>query len=253
MPGPVTFRTFLYAVRDGDALRLKYGYMSCLDLQTARTAVKGRYRCCYYLCDVLQVVPVSLKGTEAENLLKERLRSYHVGREFLQFPDEPTLQASLRDAYAALACEESAAHEKLSHRGDAALRAERRRERAEMAAKKHEEIRASRKRSLEVAEEKEAAKRMRIARRQQTARMQDGLPRLPSWAAEHICVGTKRDFITKNALQQKLQASGLAIAPHQLKRQICTLFAEFDIVCKEQHCVDGKRHRSAFVSLRWKI
>ena len=252
----VTFRTFLYGVRDGTALRLKYGYQTALDLESARVDILGRYRVCYFHCEVLHVVPVAVRGKHAEDALKARLRKFHLGREFFEFPDEATLQTTLREAYSALACAEDQAHKKQSHRGDAALRAERRREKAEIAAQKDAEIRASRKRSLELTQAREESKRTRIEthtqrlQKQQVCKQQEDTV-LNDWLRDHLDVSSSV-FILKRDVEKRVSVGGIRIPPKRLKQCLEAMFASQGVQCREQHYSKGVRYRSAWVGLRWK-
>ena len=128
------YKTYLYVVRDSPALRVKYGYVTAPHIAAARSHLKSRYSTYLFYCELLHVVPVAKKGVDAEKDLKERLMSYYLGREFLSFPDEATLQTELRLAFTAAACPEEAAASRHSRRGATAVKDKRIREEAEMAA-----------------------------------------------------------------------------------------------------------------------
>ena len=160
-----TYRTFLYTVRDTPALRVKYGYITAPDMAAARKSLHSRYSTYYYSCELLHVVPVARKGVDAEEALKARLASYYIGREFLTFPDEATLQAELRSAFEEAACTEELAARRESWRGCRSAEKKRVREKAEVAAAVEVAV-IAKKRKLELRQQASAKRGERVRQRQ---------------------------------------------------------------------------------------
>ena len=97
-------KTFLYAVRDAHTLHVKFGYTTESNLPAAAKHLVSRYGTSYLHCELLQVVPVPMRGQDAERQVKARLAAYYVKREFLLFTDELTLKQELETTYAELSC-----------------------------------------------------------------------------------------------------------------------------------------------------
>ena len=188
-----SYKTFLYAVRDSPALRVKYGYVTCPDAKAARKHLHSRYRTYYYSCELLHVVPVAQRGVDAEAQLKASLMPHHIGREFLMFADEDCLQAELRRAFEEATCDEEVAARRQSRRGATKGERKRVREEAELLAAVEVALIAKRRR-LEHREQ--ARQRRQELARQRTPKSVNNVPKqlraavdhggVMTWARQHV-------------------------------------------------------------------
>ena len=208
------YRTFLYVVRDSPSLRVKYGYVTAPHHAAARSHLDSRYRTYFYFCELLHVVPVADRGVDAEAQLKARLSTFYIGREFLMFPDEVTLQAELCSAFEEAACEEDRAAQRLSRKGASKGERKRLREEAELAAAVEVAV-IAKKRRLEKRQQAQEVKKNRDQQRQtrdarkmahnvKTAARSEVL----RWAEKHIDVCDGRYLILADAYEQFSRLGG---------------------------------------------
>ena len=254
-----SYRTYLYAVRDSPSLRVKFGYITAPDIRTARRQLHSRYSTYYYSCELLHAVPVAQKGVDAEAGLKARLPTYCIGREFLLFPDEPTLRSLLLSTFEEAACAEDEAARRQSRRGATDAEKKRTRQEAELAAAVEVAIIAKRRKL----DKSEAADERRRVRNRQRSQKSEGLKEkkatehvaqqhgVAQWLVKRISIGNDKDFIAKRELEEALRSAGISFRPLQLKKRVDELFKSGGAHCKAQHFADGVRHLSAWIKLKW--
>ena len=216
-------RTFLYATRDAPVLRVKFGYCTCECLADARRHILTRYRTYLYNCEVLHVIPVALPGRQAEASLKGSLAEFYLDREFLDFPNEATLQRTLAVAYSVLACPEEEAHRVESNRGAEGARRKRAREEAELAAATQAALFAK-KLKVERQEAKRERRRLRAEARpcalspeQQGEKGVD----MDAWAKAHISPATGAFVILDDAFSLFQQQHANELKKRHFRELLC--------------------------------
>ena len=180
-----SYKTFLYAVRDSPALRVKYGYATCPDIDAARRHLESRYATYFFFCELLHVVPVAQKGVEAEAQLKASLLPYYVGREFLSFTDENSLRVELRRAFEEAACSEGEAACRQSKRGTSKGERKRLRQEAELMAAVEVAV-IAKKRRLERHEKAQEKRSQRVREQKGRGAGEQWNVELITWLDEHV-------------------------------------------------------------------
>ena len=245
-----SYRTYLYAVRDSPSLRVKFGYITAPDIGTARRQLHSRYSTYFFSCELLHAVPVAQKGVDAEAGLKARLPTYCIGREFLLFPDEPTLQSLLLSTFEEAACAEDEAARRQSRRGATDAEKKRTRQEAELAAAVEVAIIAKRRKL----DKSEAADERRRERDRQRSRKLEGIKErsageLRQWAEEHLKPGASQDFVTKKAVEAAMRNANVQFRPKQLIKKIESIFTT--VISKPDHCSCGIKYASVWTGLKW--
>lgn len=181
--------------------------------------------------------------------MRERLAEYYLEREFIEFPDEPTLQGQLATTYAALACSsEETAHRVDSRRGAEGARRKRLREEAELAAATEAALLAK-KMKLERQETRREQERRRRAEAPRKPQYSNTKEKVSRWLRDHIQPGSPGDFVVKRDIEKRLQISQLELPQQQLRKAVEGVFV--GAAFKVQHCAHGVRHTSAWMQLRW--
>ena len=245
-------KTFCYAVRDIPRVYAKFGFCTADDLAAADSHLRSRYGTAYQFVEILQLVPVSVRGRAAEKEVMRVLAQYHTAREFLTFPDEATMRAQLETTFAALACEEAAAFLVERCRESRADRLARRlaRETARTAATAATVATLKRKAELTELREKEKQARLDTAIAKKTHQLPPELDVFRVWADEHLKIGSGNDFITRKELERAVRSADVPIRPMQLKKRVLAIYQPRGVVLKRDHFVGGVKYTSVWLNLR---
>ena len=243
-------RTFLYAVGDDRLDECKYGFQTAPNEQAATAQVTSRYRSVYRLFVLHQLVPVPMRGRDAEAQLKEQLAPYWDRNELLVFPDRLSMHWLLGSAYAALACPEEQAYVKISSnavRIGAQAAAERRaKRRADQVAIEEERKRRDEAWSAEQAARAAAEEAKRQdAEERRCARDNAALRR---WLTVAFSRGSQEDFVLLTDVHRLLLAAGFFEGPRKLKRILDDVWGPETYV--KEYWLAGTRYNSAYISMR---
>ena len=236
-------RTFLYAMRDREVpLRIKFGYETCTTRERVIRRVASRYGTYYQTPEMLQCVPVAIRGRDAEAHLVAALRPFHVTREFLRFPDEDVMRTSLAETYASLACAETDAHRVVGREGEEGRHQRRLREEVDQAVRTATGIMAAK---------AKLKRKMAVTERKQERKQHHSTPAndaLQHWLENHI---SRREdsFVCRRDIQKALQAARIPFKALDTKRRLEYLHGGDGVHCKAEHWSAGCRYTSAWMGL----
>ena len=250
----VLVSTFLYAVRNANSLQIKYGYETNHDLEDAKHHILSRYGSYYHDVDILHIVPVRVRGRDAEDALKTRMLHRWTHGEFLVFADEATMRTELAAVYPELACPEDEAFKKTSCRESKEAREARRSAREETRAVVSAAAIAASKRRAEDIAAREAIKCARRDVPRGAAKVK--LERLQAhegihkWAAACLLEADEAAFVTLETLRNSLRRGmpECDVGPRVLKARLESLYPRHSF--KEKHTVAGVRHNTVMTGVR---